>query len=117
MTNTQKPGLVSASMLADAAMSNGAPRRLAISQVVKRDPELHKAYLDAHNGRASVRPSRPAKKVEPVNAKLIHDPQAAWDQAVSAAVESGLTKQKAVSDVVKNQPDVHRAFVAASNAK
>lgn len=88
------------------------------AQLAIRDEEL-KAEKEKTAAAAAVAAKKPG--VAPLAqgkgtaASAAADPVAAFDEAVAAKVKSGLPKSKAVAAVIKADPELHAAYVAAAN--
>jgi protease-4 len=72
----------------------------------------------------AAKPAAPAKPgVDPVTSKggaaqsFEGDALSAWEQAIAAKVQAGLSKAKAISTVAHAQPELHAAYLAAFNAE
>lgn len=85
-----------------------------------------KSRLDAAEAKAAEAAKVPAKPgVEPLATAVkltaataaVDDPCAAWNEAVAAKVKSGLPRSRAVSTVAKENPDLHRDYLAAYNTQ
>jgi len=49
--------------------------------------------------------------------QAIADPKAAWEAAIKSKAEGGMSRAKATSAVVKDQPELHQAYIEACNVR
>lgn len=103
-----------------SAKESGLSHRDAVRHVQERRPKLHRAFVAAANrtdgSPCSDQQGNPSGQRERSRRDENREPtQDSWIEAVSAAKESGLSHRDAVRHVQKNRPELHNAFVSASN--
>jgi hypothetical protein len=113
---------------------NAGVRRARIAACVGADPaflcsqlesnatltEASAAWMAAQNERleaAKQKPGVDAVGTKPGNSNGRGDAIQQWNEAVAEKVAAGLPKSKAVASVVRENPELHAAYVAASNKR
>jgi len=110
-----------------AQLEANATLALAQSAYVKaiadENAKLKTEVVDAKEQAEKAIAAKPAAGVEPLGDATSNatgndgaDPVTAWNDAVNAKVKGGMTKPRAISAVVKADPELHQAFIAASNS-
>lgn len=91
-----------------AKLAAGRSRQQAIKQLVREEPELHQAYIAAYN----------AGNRRPLVAQssAASDPIAAWNAALQAKLAAGRSRQQAIVQLVREEPELHQAYLEAYNA-
>lgn len=112
-----------AAALAEAvAEANKAKAELQQMMLKKQEEEeaACKAKAEAEAAALTAAEAKAKTGVKPLTtatAKATGGPADEWRDAVAAKMESGLTKAKAFSAVVRENPELHAAYVAAVNAR
>ena len=101
--------------------ASGLSKRQAISAVVGANPVLHARYLSASNpnGNPKIKLAM-LKRAEQEAASVQAEPDAVgqFNRLVEEKRKpAGMTRGKAVAAVVKANPELHRAFLVASNPR
>lgn len=106
LRQTALPATASWNARIEEAIAAGKSRHNAVSEIAEKNPSLHAAYLAEVNGRPAVS----FAEVEPRPAIQ------AWQAAISNAQGTGLNRADAIRWVVKNRPELHKAYLQEVNA-
>jgi len=86
--------------------------------VVTAKAEADAARAEAEEAKAKAAKSGVAPLGSPTGKQQTeNDPVAAFTAAVNAKISAGLAKPKAVAAVVRENPELHQAYIAAVNAR
>lgn len=84
----------------------GVDPREAVRAVVRKNPGLHEGLLGEANPRDTIAAGTPS------GSAAIRE----WNSRLADKLASGLPRMRAVAAVVKENPDLHRAYLEAANA-
>lgn len=113
-----------------AQMESGATAEQANSAWMKvlsartKAAEEKAATAEREKAELLAKSAAPRTGVDPVGSltgglapETTGDPIATWDDAVAEKIKSGMSKPKAISALVREEPELHKAYLAAVNAK
>ena len=111
------PAFICAQMEAAATVENAV--KSWMGELTKRADAANLAAAESKLEAEKARAQKPG--VEPLGGGAApkagsSDPVAEWNAAIDAKLAAGLTKTKAAAAVVRQNPDLHAAYVEAVNA-
>jgi hypothetical protein len=115
MPSTDPVAAFAAAMSREVAAAGG-DRAKGTAEAVRKYPELHRAYLAAVNAK----PAPTADRGHPLPAPPVAvagDPVSRWKSAVAAKTSAGMPMGQAIAAVVKENPELHRDYLAAVNRR